>query len=330
MTKRDIVAMYEEAKEKVLTERNSGRFRNPRKEEYMERIIHEGTFAYLLENADKKMTLEIIDSIACEAFAENNNHITIEINVLKDIIRDNINDKDIISASFNAMETVLKNTTNDILNGDRNKAMTKVASMQKVLNTISDLRDNYPNKLGKQTDAIHETYKEMMKECFSKGLYNETLAESYPTVRDYYHGYNVYEETIELEKERRQTDAAWETKEQIDAAKQRIYNRFTQREVAEYEKSHAEKVQKEDAAYISELKEFISEHENISLSNEHRKQVTEIRAKHGDRELSAAYENYKDVARNPDKGDKTEEKPASHKVPKRAVFLARAESKRQA
>lgn len=322
MVKEDIISMYKEAKEKITEERLSGKFRNPRSKDRLERMIHEGALDYLLRDADKKTTMEVIHGIADGVFAEKGILISTEINVLKDIIRDNIHDEAVVSASFEAMETMLKNTTNDITNGNKNGTISKVDSMQEMLYAIADLRENYPNKLGKQTDSIHKEYKEMMKQCSLKGIYNENLAKNYPEISDYYHGRDVYELEVQLEKERQQTDEAWETKEQIDAAKQRIYNKFTKKEVAEYEQSHAEQVKREDAKYTKELKEFVKGHENRERSKEHQKQIDEIKLKHNDKLLEAAYENFKDVARKPGENDKSE-KTASNEVPKRAVYVGR-------
>ncbi len=322
MVKEDIISMYKEAKEKITEERLSGKFRNPRDKNKLERMIHEGALDYLLRDADKKLTMEVINGITDGIFAEKSSHVPAEINVLKDIIRDNIHDEAVVSASFEAMETMLNITKSDIVIGDRHETISKVNSMQEMLHAISDLRENYPNKLGKQTDFIYETYKEMMKQCSLNGVYNENLAKNYSEISDYYHGYNVYEETLQLEKERQQTDEAWETKEQIDAAKQRIYNKFTKKEIAEYEQSHAEQVKREDAQYTAELKEFVKGHENRERSKEHQKQIDEIKLKHNDKLLEAAYENFKDVARKPEEDDKSE-KPASNDVPKRAVYVGR-------
>ncbi len=162
----------------------------------------------------------------------------------------------------------------------------------------------------------------MMTEYSLSGLYNDGVHQNYQDVENYFYGKDVYKEVKEIKAMNEQENSAWETKEQIDAAKQRIYNKFTKKEIAEYEQSHAEQVKREDAKYVTELKEFVKEHENRERSKEHQKQIDEIKLKHNDKLLEAAYENFKDVARKPKEDDKSE-KPASNDVPKRAVYVGR-------
>ena len=135
----------------------------------------------------------------------------------------------------------------------------------------------------------------------------------------------MYQITREGEVINRQTDAAWDINKQIDAAKQRVYNKFTQKEIAENEKAHAEQVKRNDAQYTAELKEFAKEHINSERSKEHQKQINEIKLKHNDELLSATYENYKDVARKPQEGKNVKEDGSSRDVPKRAVYIGRGE-----
>lgn len=330
MIKKDIISMYQEAKEKITKEREGGKFRNPRNKDKLEQMIHEGALNYLLRDADKKMTMDVIRGIVEGSFSEKNNHISAEINVLNYIIRDSINDETVVSASFKAMKTMLENTTNDITSGNKNETLSKVDSMQEILCTISDLRESYPNKLGKQTDSIYETYKKMMKECSLSGLYNELQAKDHPKISDYYHGIDAYKEVKELETIHRQENIAWETKEQVEAAKERISNKMMPKIIADYEKRHAEQVKKEDAQYKQELNDFVESHVNRVRSKEHQKQIDEIKLKHSDKLLGAAYENFKDVAREPDNEENAKNVSISRNVPKHAAFIARIENKRQA
>lgn len=317
MAQKNIVEQFNEAKEKL----------RPEYKENEEHLLHDDTFSYLLHDADKKTTMEVIDGIAKDKFATNQNNRWMEVfATLPYIIRDNINDKEIVSASFKAMETMLNTATDYIKSDNKEKAVYEVNTIQDaMLSAIADLRDRYPNKLGEYTDGIYEMYKNMMKEYSIHGLQNDARNER--DISDYYHGYDPYKDVKEFETERRQVDSAWETKERLEAAKQRIYNKFTKKEIAEYEQSHAEQVKKEDAQYKRELSDFAENHTNRKRSEEHQKQIDEIKLKHSDKALSAAYENYKDVARKPQEGEKVKEDGSRREVPKRAVFLGRAEPK---
>jgi len=319
MAKKDLVKEFNEMKEKLRPEYE--------KNEYL--LLHDDTFSHLLIDADKKTTLEVIDGIAKNKFATNQDERFMEVfATLPYIIRDNINNKEVVSASFKAMETMLSTATDYIKNDDKEKAVYEVNTIQEAaLTAIADLRDRYPDKLGKYTDSVYEVYKNMMKEYALHGLQNDE--KNYREISGYYHGFDPYKAVKEFETEHRQVDAAWETKERLEAAKQRIYNKFTKKEIAEYEHSHAEQVKKEDAKYKQELSDFAAEHKNREISKKHQEQITEIRLKHSDEELRKGYENYKDVARKPQEGEKAKEMPIKNDVPKRAVFIARAESKRQ-
>ena len=329
MTEKDIEYMYKETKQKVASECEKN-YRRPKMPHLREVSIHRETLCSLLDTDDKEVINAVIDGIANGKFADTKYERSIEGFVLKDVIRDNIHDKEIVKKSFEAMEKMLNSTREFLKGDDKERAVAGINSMQNMLYAIADLREDYPTSLGKQTDHIYDVYKQMMKEYSLSGLYHDGVHRSFEEVENYFQGRDAYKDAVEIETIRKQENSAWETKEQLDAAKQRIYNKFTKKEIAEYEQSHAEQVKREDAKYVSELGEFLGEHENRNLSKEHQKQITEIRLKHSDKELAAAYENYKDVARKPKEGEKAEERPASHKVPKRAVFLARAESKRQA
>ena len=70
MIKKDIISMYQEAKEKITKERESGKFRNPRNKDKLEQMIHEGALNYLLRDADKKMTMDVIRGIVEGSFSE--------------------------------------------------------------------------------------------------------------------------------------------------------------------------------------------------------------------------------------------------------------------
>lgn len=329
MTKENLVEEFNKIKEILRPGYKYHKFRKSSSRAHNERPLHIDTFSSLLFDADKKKTLAVLKGIEDNKFAVTPIQRSAECSVLKDIIRDNIHDENVVSASFNVMKSMLKGVVDEIKmyevnHADKEKIISDVDSMQEMLYAISDLRENYPSKLGKQTDSIHETYKEMMNGFSMSGLYEVTLEDRYPEIGDYYHRLDVYEQTRDIETERRQIDSAWETNEQIEAAKQRIYNKFTKKEIADYEQSHAEQVKKEDAQYQAELKEFAKEHINRERSKEHQKQINKIKLKKSDELFKAAYKNYKDVARKPKKDGKLE-KPASNEVPKRAVFIGRAE-----
>lgn len=317
MVKKDIAKEFNEIKERLRPEYEKNQYQ----------LLHDDTFSHMLNDADKETTIEVIDGIAKNKFATNQDDRFMEIfATLPYIIRDNINDREVVSASFKAMETILNTATDYIKNDDKEKAVAEVNTIQDAtLTAIADLRDRYPSKLGEYTDSIYEVYKNMMKEYALHGLQNDE--KNCRETSDYYHGFDPYKDVKEFETERKQVDAAWETKAQLEAAKQRIYNKFTKKEIADYEVRHAEQIKREDAKYVSELKEFVNEHKNRERSKEHQKQIDEIKLKHNDKALSAAYENYKDVARKPQEGEKVKEDGLRREVPKRAVFLGRAEPK---
>ena len=300
MVKEDIEYMYKETKQKVAAECEKN-YRRPKMPHLREVSVHRGTLYSLLDTDDKEVINAVIDGIANGKFADTKYERSIESFVLKDVIRDNIHDKEIVEKSFTAMEKMLNSTREFLKGDDKERAVAGINSMQNMLYAIADLREDYPTSLGKQTDHIYNVYKQMMKEYSLSGLYHDGVHRNFEEVENYFQGQDAYKDAIEIETIRKQENSAWETKEQLDAAKQRIYNKFTKKEVAEYEQSHAEQVKREDAQYKQELKDFI---ENREFSKEHQKQITEIRLKHSDKELAAAYENYKDMARKPKEGEK--------------------------
>lgn len=316
MVKKDLVKEFNEIKEKL---RPQHKFRGGSVFEY---ALHGHAFSVLLKDANKKTILEALDGIAKNKFAQTAKQREAEGGALKDIIRDNIYDEEIVAKSFDAMKAMLNSARKSIKQADTEKAVSAVNSMQSIPDAIADLYDSYPKLLGKQTDTVYDTYKKMMNEYSLSGLYNDGVHQNYQDVENYFCGKDAYKEVKEIKAINEQENAAWETKEQIDAAKQRIYNKFTKKEIAEYEQSHAEQIKSEDAKYTAELKEFVKEHENRERSKEHQKQIDEIKLKHNDKLLEAAYENFKDVARKPKEDDKSE-KPASNDVPKRAVYVGR-------
>ena len=104
---------------------------------------------------------------------------------------------------------------------------------------------------------------------------------------------------------------------------------FCNQIIADYEKVRAEQVKREDAEYSAYLKDFVENHDNRKLNEKHQKQIDEIKLKRND--LNKVYNDYKDVSRKPEEGEKAKEIPISgKKISKRAVFLARVENKRQA
>jgi len=291
-------------------------------EKYMEQPLYADTFSAMLYDADKNTIITAIDGIAKGKFATTSEQRAVDGFVLKDIILDNIHDEEIVLKSFNAMKTIL-NMARKSLNNQK-ETISNINSMQNIPYAIGDLYDHYPS-LVKQTDEVYAVYDKMMKEYSLSNSFNTDY--HYAEVEDYYHGRDDYKLSKEAAVIRRQEDTAWETKELIDAAKQRIYNKFTKKEISEYEQFHAKQTKTEDAQYISELKDFIREHKNRELSKEHQKQIDEIKLKHNDKSLNAAYENYKDVARTQSNAEKSQTA-TSGKVPEKTVFLGRAEYKR--
>lgn len=317
MAKKNIVEQFNETKENLRPDAPKFRSGN-----VFEEGLHAKTFHVLLMDADKKTTLDFIEGIANDVFAKDEKQRSVECNILKDIIRDNIHDEDVVSKSFGAMKKMLNSATVAAKSENKEIAIAKVNTMQNMIDTISELYDYYPNKLGKQTDLIYEEYKKMMKEYSLRGLYRAADTHNNPKIDDYFFDRDAYQIAKEVDVINRQTDAAWETKEQINAAKQRVYNKFTKKEIADYEVSHTEQVKREDAQYRADLKYFVKGHENRERSKDHQKQINEIKLKNNDKLLEAAYENFKDIARKPKEDDKSE-KPASNNVPKRAVYVGR-------
>lgn len=275
MVKKYIMEMYEEAvKEAVknMSEILEGRRFRRRKDDtgYSEDEIHKRALKLLLVDADKKTTLEIIQGIAEGKFADGQ-HSREDVNELRDIVRDNIHDDDIVNASFGAMKNMLNHATDYIKRRKERKAVAEVNKMQDMLSAISDLYDEYPNKLGKYTDDVYEVYKNMMKEYVLHDFHSDTTDDK--RISDYYYGSDAYKDNKESIKEvtdyYQQVDAAWETKEHIEAAKQRMYNKLTKKQtqvqIADYEQSHAEQVKKEDAKYVEDLKKFVKERDNPEL-----------------------------------------------------------------
>ncbi|MBQ8481225.1 MAG: hypothetical protein IJ532_01665 [Alphaproteobacteria bacterium] len=330
MTKRDIVILYEEAVKDVVKNMaeifKSRKFRRSNGNSgYPEDKIHKYALEHLLDNADKETTLKIIQGIANGKFANTADERSVEGFVLKDIIRDNIHDKDITAKSLEAMEEMINSTRKSLKGTDKEKAVADVNSMQNMLYAIADLREDFPTSLGKQTDHIYDVYKLMMKEYSLSGLHNDGINHTLSEIEDYFYGRDAYNDVKEADIIRKQENAAWETKEQIEASKQRIYNKFTKREVADYEQRHADEVKKEDLQDKIERDNVIANHENHIRSKEHRKQITEENLRRNEERLSKAYENFKDIARKPKEGDEKKDNPISNDVPKRAVFIGRAE-----
>lgn len=315
--KKNIVELFNETKENLRPD--SPKYRGG---EVIEEVLHANTFHTLLTDADKKTTLDFIDGIADGVFSKNQKQRSVECNILEDIIRDNIHDEDVVSKSFGAMKKMLNSAAISAKYEDKKIAIDEVTAMQNMLDAISELYDYYPKALGKQTDMIYDEYKKMMKEYSLRGLYRAADTHNNPKIDDYFFDRDAYQIAKEVDVINRQTDAAWDINEQIDAAKQRVYNKFTQKEIADYEKARAEQVKREDAQYKQELENFVEKHEDRKRSKEHQKQINEIKLKHNDELLSAAYENYKDVAgKTKDKSDKQ----VSNDVPKRAVYIGRGE-----
>ena len=390
--KKNIVELFNETKEKLSPD--APKFRSGH---VIEGVLHAKTFKALLFEADKKMTLDLIEGIADGVFAKNQKQRSVECNILEDIIRDNIHDEVVVSKSFDAMKNMLNSAAISAKYEDKKIAIDEVTAMQNMLDAISELYDYYPKALGKQTDMIYEEYKKMMKEYSLRGLHKETSVYSSETIDDYFHNRDEYILTKEAKVIHNQENMAWETKDQLEAAKQRIYDKFTKREVADYEqrrakqaesedaqytaelrefvrehgnsalrkkrhsqmdedwsqkergeraqkefdkamtdrliadyeKEHVEQVKKEDAEYSAYLKDFVENHDNRKLNEKHQEQIDEIKLKRND--LNKVYNDYKDVSRKPEEGEKAKEIPISgKKISKRAVFLARVENKRQA
>lgn len=338
MIRKGIMDKFDEIKKKMQEEKSiADKFREIKKDLrpdykfrnshiYMEIPLHTDTFSNLLWDADKKTIMEVIKGIYNEAFADTAVQRSAEAFALRDIIKDNIHDSDIVSASFNVMESMLNSAVDSIRFNNKKEAVSEVSTVQNIVKAIAELYDEYPRKLGEQTDKIYETYKNMMKEYYLSGVYSDKGYRHSFDVEDYYFGRDAYKVSKANAEKRRQVNEGWETHELGEAEKIKAYNEEFEKEsvkqIAEYEKRHAEQVKKEDSQYKQELKDFAAEHINRVRNKEHQKQINEIKLKHNDKLLEAAYDNFKDVARKPKEDDKSE-KLASNDVPKRAAYIGR-------
>ena len=268
--KKNIVELFNETKENLRPV--APKFRSGK---VFEGGLHAKTFKALLFDADKKMTLDLIEGISNGVFAKNQQQRAVECNILEDVILDNIHDEDVVSKSFGAMKNMLNSAAISAKYEDKKAAVDEVTAMQNMLDAISELYDYYPKALGKQTDMIYEEYKKMMKEYSLRGLHKETSVYSSETIDDYFHNRDEYILTKEAKVIHNQENMAWETKDQLEAAKQRIYDKFTKREVADYEQRRAKQAESEDAQYTAELREFVREHGNSALRKKRHSQMDE-------------------------------------------------------
>ncbi len=91
MVKKDLVKEFNEIKEEIKPQH---KFRSGN---IFEEALHGHAFSVLLKDANKKTILEALDGIAKNKFAQTAKQREAEVGALKDIIRDNIHDEEIVA-----------------------------------------------------------------------------------------------------------------------------------------------------------------------------------------------------------------------------------------
>lgn len=325
MDKKELKAKFDEKKQQIIegTSPQQQKFRRKKKSVLEEEAYKDTLFSMFDGNVPEE---DIIDGIQNKIFDTEEQHFGDDVSVIARMVRISP-DKNILPQSFSAIRNILSDAAKNLNKGEKDNTIREIDNTQFMLYDLSAIREQNP-QLSKQTDEIYKSFTNLMQAYSVSPHYDDSKHSN--ITKDYFYKRDDYLQTIEAEQYFKQTDMAWDYNKRLEDARQRVYGKISQREIADYEQRHAEQVKKEDWQDKAERNKILAEHQDNTRSKEHRKQVNDDSLYRTQERVINAYENFRNVARkteNEEQSDSLAKEVKMSPVPKRAVFIGRVSPK---
>ena len=326
MDKEELKAKFDEKKQQIIegTSPQQQKFRR-KKKSVLEEEAYKDTLFSMFDGSIP--TKDIIDGIQNKIFDSAEPHFGDDISVIARMARITAPDKGLLPQSFSAIKDILANAAKNLNGSNPDKTIREINNAQNMIYDLADIREQNP-QLGKQTDEVYKSFVGLMQAYSVSPIYDDSKHSA--STSDYFYKRDDYLQTIEAEQYFKQTDMAWDNNKRLEDARQRVYGKISQREIADYEQRHAEQVKKEDWQDKAERNKILAEHQDNTRSKEHRKQVNDDSLYRTQERVINAYENFRNVARkteNEEQSDSLAKEVKMSPVPKRAVFIGRVSPK---